>query len=107
MAEVTLHNLDDIDKALEEALSSPTMIKWDKQFQEERRKEKAKREQAMKEAAELAKGKEAIINVKLKRDIANDLHHTRFVPLTLTEVLVYSGQARIATHKETRELSRT
>jgi len=66
-----------------------------------------KREKAMKEAAELAKGKEAVINVKLKRDIANDLHHTRFVPLSLTEVLVFSGQARIATHKETRELART
>ena len=66
-----------------------------------------KREKAMKEAAELAKGKEAVINVNLKRAIANDLHHTRMVPLTLIEVLVYSGQARIATHKETRELSRT
>lgn len=66
-----------------------------------------KREKAMKEEAELAKGKEAVINVNLKRDIANDLHHTRFVPLTLSEVLVYSGQARIATHKESRELSRT
>ena len=66
-----------------------------------------KREKAMKEAAELAKGKEAVINVNLKREIANDLHHTRFVPLTLMENLVYSGQVRIATHKETRELSRT
>ena len=93
--EVALYDLDaEFQKLIDEAET------WTKENAE-------KRALAMKEAAELAKGKEEVINVNLKRQIANDLHHTRFVPLTLNEVLVYSGQARIATHKETRELART
>ena len=100
MAEVMkIHKLDDELSAEFDKLIAETE-QWTQENAE-------KRALAMREAAELAKGKEAVINVNLKREIANDLHHTRFVPLTLMERLVYSGQARIATHKETRELSRT
>jgi phosphoribosyl-ATP pyrophosphohydrolase len=103
MAEITIHSLEDIDKAFEEMLNH----KWFKQAEADRLERKAIREKAMEEAGELAKGKETVVNKALRREIANDLHHTRIVPLTLMEAIVYSGQARIATHKETRELSRT
>jgi len=99
MAEaIVIHKLDDIDAAFDKLIAEAE--EWAREGAE-------KRAQAMKDAEDLVKGKEAVINVNLKREIANDLHHTRFVPLTLMENLVYSGQVRIATHKETRELSRT
>lgn len=103
MAEITIHTQEDVTKLLDEMTDS----KWFKEFEDGRLARQADREKAMKAATELAKGKETVINKVLKREIANDLHHTRIVPLTLMEVLVYSGQARIATHKETRELSRS
>jgi hypothetical protein len=103
MAEITIHTQEDVGKMLDEM----TQSKWFKEFEDGRLARKADKEKAMKAATELAKGKETVINKVLKQEIANDLHHTRFVPLTLTQILVYSGQARIATHKEIRELSRT
>ena len=103
MAEITIHTQEDVTKILDEMTES----KWFKEFEDGRLAREADKEKAMKAATELAKGKETVINKVLKQEIANDLHHTRFVPLTLTQILVYSGQARIATHKEIRELSRT
>jgi hypothetical protein len=100
MAEVmTIHQLDD-----ELSAEFDKLIAEVEQWTQE---DATKRAQALREGADLAKGKETVINRVLKREIANDLHHTRIVPLTMMEIVVYSGQARIATHKEANELSRT
>lgn len=100
MAEVMkMHELDDelgteFDKLMADA------EEWAVQSMERHKK-------AMAEAAELVKGKKVTVHPSLHQDILNDQLHQRILKLSLPEVLVYSGQARIATHKETRKLSRT
>ena len=99
MAEaMTIHKIDEelnaeFQKLIDEA------EQWTRESAE-------KREKAMKEAAELAKGKELFIGKDLKQDLVNDHLHQRIVKLSLPEVLIYSGQGRHATKRELREAHR-
>ena len=99
MAEIAIYTMEEANKALDEVMEHEAI----KLFEADRLARKVKQEKLMEEAKELAKGKDVVIGQSLKQNIANDLHHTRFVPLTLAQVLVYSGQARIATKRELRE----
>lgn len=98
MAEVKVYQAGDIEKALEDS--------WLKGFIAEHDKQKAVREQSMKEAGELAKGKELYVGKALKQDLVNDQIHKRVVKLSLPEVLLFSGQGRRATQREISEARR-
>ena len=84
---------EQLDKLIKEA------EEWVKQTAEERQRK-------MKEVEDLYRPKSVIVSPTLRQDLVNDQVHQRIGRLSLTEVLVFSGQARPATKREIAELTR-
>jgi len=87
MAEtVKIYGMDDLDSAIREAV-------------EEHKKRMAS-------VKDLAKGKEVVVNPKLRDKIVADRVCGKVIHLPLRDILLFSGQARLATTVEHNELRR-